>query len=431
MNSCSLLAKAKTSDLAEERRRQEAELHAAQALAAAETQAKEEAQRHASVLRRRNWILRAALALAVIAAVVAGFLNVRATKAEEQAEARARDAAANSLVANSAAILSGAHGLSDDVLGMQLALAVGSFPSNISGEFALLNALNQARDVIKIIPTDGLSFSVAFSPDGNRLASAHGPYDPDVEHRNLAAHRRFHEGHTADVKSVAFSPDGKLIASSGCGPDDPVVGRRNSPDQSVSQCGATKGLSCLSPSALTAVASSREVQTRRFGCGTWQAARRSANRLRGHTAEVLSVAFSPDGKLIASGSIDKTLRLWNADTRLPAADPLPAHEPVVASVAFSPDGRRIASAGGTTIRLWDVASRTPVGEPIAGTHRSQSIGWCTAATGRASRPPATTRPSGCGMPTPDRQSESRWLGTRTLSPGLPSTQTVGASYRPR
>ncbi len=63
-------------------------------LAAAETQAKEDAERHASALRRRNWILRAALALAVIAAVVAGLLNVRATKAEE----RSRDAAANLLI---------------------------------------------------------------------------------------------------------------------------------------------------------------------------------------------------------------------------------------------------------------------------------------------------------------------------------------------
>ena len=132
-----LLASRRSEDeqIAEERRRHEADLQAARdreeaakALAAAETQAKEDAERHASVLRRRNWILRAAVVLMAVAAVVAGLLNVRATRAEERAEARSRDAAANSLIANSQAILSGSLGISDDVLGMQLALAVGSFP---------------------------------------------------------------------------------------------------------------------------------------------------------------------------------------------------------------------------------------------------------------------------------------------------------------
>jgi WD40 repeat protein len=361
-----LLASRRSEDeeIAEERRRQEAELHAAQALAAAETQAREEAQRHASVLRRRNWILRAALALAVIAAVVAGFLNVRATKAEEQAEARARDAAANSLVANSGAILSGARGLSDDVLGMQLALAVGSFPSNISGEFALLNALDQARNVIKIIPTDGLSFSVAFSPDGNRLVSAHGPYIQIWNTETWQTIGDFMKGHTGDVKGVAFSPDGTLIASAAA---DQTIRlwdaktRRPIGEPLRGHEGIIMPIA-FSPDGRRIVSGSADKTVR-----LWDVASRTqiGEPLRGHTAEVVSVAFSPVGKLIASGSIDKTLRLWDADTRLPATDPLPAHEPVVASVAFSPDGRRIASAGGTTIRLWDVASRAPVGEPMA------------------------------------------------------------------
>ena len=73
----------------------------------------------------------------------------------------------------------------------------------------------------------------------------------------------------------------------------------------------------------------------------------------GHTDFVWLVAFSPDGQTLASGSWDRTIRLWNPQT-LRQETTLIGHTDYVLSVAFSPDGQTLASAGGdTTIRLWD------------------------------------------------------------------------------
>ncbi|KAL5512562.1 hypothetical protein ACEPAG_3215 [Sanghuangporus baumii] len=89
--------------------------------------------------------------------------------------------------------------------------------------------------------------------------------------------------------------------------------------------------------------------------------------LSGHTAWVLSVNFSPDGKRIASGSADHTIRIWDADSGEVVSGPFKGHTDWVNSVAFSPDGRRVASGSDDrTIRVWDVDSGQLVLSPLEG-----------------------------------------------------------------
>ncbi len=79
---------------------------------------------------------------------------------------------------------------------------------------------------------------------------------------------------------------------------------------------------------------------------------RESGQFQGHESSVWSVAFSPDGQSIVSGSDDRTVRLWDLDGN-PIGEPFQGHEDSVWSVAFSPDGQSIVSGSSDrTVRLW-------------------------------------------------------------------------------
>src|SRR5207248_293733 len=75
--------------------------------------------------------------------------------------------------------------------------------------------------------------------------------------------------------------------------------------------------------------------------------------LKGHTGEIWSVAWSPNGKLLASGSDDKTVKVWDAD-KGEAVRTIEGHERWVRGVAFDPDSQLVAARDANGVRVWKV-----------------------------------------------------------------------------
>ncbi len=87
------------------------------------------------------------------------------------------------------------------------------------------------------------------------------------------------------------------------------------------------------------------------------------NIFEGHESRVNSIAFSPDGNILASGSDDETIRLWNVNTG-ELIETLTRHKRSVNSVAFSPDGNILASSASSIISLWNAKAFDPNPEPV-------------------------------------------------------------------
>lgn len=277
----------------------------------------------------------------------------------------------------------------------------------------LIRTLNEPADWV---------FAVAFSPDGRFLAAGsndRGVYLWDVSSGQQVTALK---GHGEQVSMLAFSPDGRELITAHhqtvkfwemeklkertilrvSGKVDSVA---FSPDGKKLATGDRSGVATLwnleTGDRITTLESEKGAMT--YLAFLPDGNRLAANNLRttfirdlktmgkivlsGHTGGLRALAVSPDGKIIATCSEDRTLKLWDSDSGRELRS-LSGHSDRVMAVAISPNGQVLASAGNDkTVKLWDVASGRELATLIGHTYPVLAVQFSpdgrTLATGSA------------------------------------------------
>jgi WD40 repeat protein len=239
---------------------------------------------------------------------------------------------------------------------------------SMSGEQAIGEPLGGATD---------LTTDVSFSSDGERLLA--GRFDGSAIVYDTGTRRealRIDSGSV--VTTVAFHPAGRLVAvgtidgrvrffdaSSGAAVGRPISPRNGAIWQVVFSPGGRLLAVAVDPNGVDGFSG----QQRQGQVQLWDVAsrRRVGRAIVPGGGSVLAIAFSRDGKRLATGSYHGRLDLWDLATRKRHGKPMTVAEDGVLSVSFDPSGRLVAGGGATgPVRVWRVADQRPAFPPLTG-----------------------------------------------------------------
>ncbi len=313
-------------------------------------------------MRRRDLITAWAIAAgSVVAVVVSGYLGWSALNQKEEAELNQAD----SLAGYSLSLLSEDKDLDAVVAAIKAGKILQKHEKTDSEVISALRTnIDQSREHNRLAGhTDGV-YSVSFSPDGQTLAT--GSIDNTIKLWDVKTGKEITKTpmqYKGLVKSVSFSPDGQILAT---GTSDRIKlwdvemgeeitktlmrdsSRRVnsvsfSPDGQILATGNQNGTV-----KLWDMKTEEEVKLWDIKMGE------KIPKMMQHKDFILSISFSPDGKILVTGSADNTIKIWDVDKdKGTEIGTLQGHHDYVNSVSFSPDGQTLATGSSdSTIKLW-------------------------------------------------------------------------------
>ena len=234
-------------------------------------------------------------------------------------------------------------------------------PKELRGVVKIWNPENGSEEVT-FAGQVGVVLSIAYSPDGKRIASSsinddHSFVVWDTKTGGVLGVIR---GHTSHVQKLRYSPDGKFIAAGDNGGTLRLWDAATFEEvRAIPAHTATVVDVTFTPTGERVATSSNDGTVRVWDVATGE----RAQELRGHHGAALAVTYSPDGKRIATGGFDNTIRLWDAVSGAERLT-LRGHTDMVWGVAFSPDGGKIVSASfDRDFKIWDTAPRSETTGP--------------------------------------------------------------------